>query len=369
MSDEQQVTTEVDNAGMQDSFFQDSDLQDVLSQGQNNENANAETVSNESQHTQTQEGGNEQTAGFEGNFFNEKGEFDLNGARSFISSGMSQPSSEPNVFHQMNTPQHAPPVPPKPEDNLEPWEKDYNDISEKRKAHYERYNKVFSYMEKAASEGHQGQAIWDRARQLASEDADNDWRKEEHKRIWEQKEKDRKALEEERSFSELIPKSRNNLGILYREIKGGEKGFNDFMFGPEIIKDGKATGQRDVSKAYGSDAIAWAFNITNEGKDIPKDQQALLDYYEKWWTRFTSNQKNLQTVYDMALARLQLHFNQYQAAALKARGVKENQQRQSASNRAPSPNSTKQQFQKEKPASESPFDRLLNQPDFITDSV
>lgn len=313
--------------------------------------------------------------GFEKNFFGDDGELNLNEAMNFITTNLPQKVDVPDIVTPLRSPANSfqkPVTDPNAQDQEE-WERKYNETQEKRKAHYEPYTKFWDYIKQAMEEGLQGPQLERRAFELAREAADESWNKLEFKRQHEDRLSEQKRINEERAYSELIPKSRTNLGLMYtRQYNGkalGEDGFNELVFGKDIKDDsGKVIGR---SKGFGSDFINYAFHLQNPEDSIPKDSnsQEFKEFTDRWWIKFTSNPKNLEHMMDFALSKLHLHLRQYTASALKKKGVDEaNRLRNASTGGKMSP---KQKLPKggEPNSSNDPFQNVLDGKDFVTDSV
>lgn len=365
-----------DAVSEQDSFF-DTDMSDIFgdeggtpSDDSAGTNANAANGDG-NQQSQTQDDGNgdNQQQGFERNFFGEDGTFRADEAMSFITENLpNQYEGVQDIATQMRSP-----VPPQPTakqqdgQTQEEWEREYEAQRTARENHFKPYFTYRELLQKASAEGYEGNELLRRADQLAQEQAEEEWGRKQFKEQHERRIFENKRIEEERRFSELIPKSRTNLGLMYNKFKTGESGFNELMFGREI-KDasGKVVGK---TKGYGEDAINYAFKLSTFGQELPKDPAEFKKFADDWWIRFTSDLQNLQHIMDIALSRLNLHTQKYSAAALKKQGAAEAKRlSQAAAGGKPSPI---QKTKAQNPPSDGkgdPLSKFTATPDFV-DSV
>ena len=183
-------------------------------------------------------------------------------------------------------------------DNRPEWEKQYE---EEMKAREQIRNQRLAYrnfMQKALDEGYTGDALLERANQLATEDAEKEFLRTTYERKYKQEQEAKQRQEEQQKLQQIEPQSRVNLAKVSAEFGGAEK-LQNFLFGT-VGADGK------LVNGFGVDTITMLFDIAHEGKQLPSDPAQMQDIYAKWWTKFTSNENNLRYVVDQARAKLQM---------------------------------------------------------------
>lgn len=356
-----------------DSFF-DTNLSDVMgnSESEKVEENHDEINAKGGNKGTTQDSGNGeiQVQGFEKNFFDEKGEIDLNGAMNFVTSNTPQKYDVQDIVTPMRAPLPVQPTQPvlSSQPNKEPWEIEYEAERTERENHFKPYTMYREFLQKASEEGYQCGEIWRRANELAQEAGEKEWARLRHKREYERRQSEQKRVEGERSFSELIPKSRSNLGVMYSRFKDGENGFNSLVFGgPVKDQSGKVIGQ---SKGFATDFINYAFKLENRGKEVPKDPNSkeFKEFADKWWVQFTSDPQNLEHMMDFAVSKLNLHLQRHSSNALKKMGAAEEKRLSAASQKGKPGTINRKQPIESSEKKENPFQSIMNEKDFV-DSI
>ena len=306
--------------------------------------------------------------GFEGRFIKEDGQVDLNGAMEFISSNQPKYDNVEDITSTMRSPLKLSPQQTQSSTGQpakEQWEEEFERDRTERENHFKKYFHFRDFLLQAQKEGYPDDQLLRRAEELAREEGEKEWARLQYKKQHETRAQESKRLAEERSYSELIPKSRSNLGVVYSRFKDGENGFNELVFGREI-KDptGKVIGK---SIGFGSDFINYAFKLQNRGKDIPSDptSREFKEFADKWWIEFTSDPQNLEHMIDYSMSKLHLHLQKYTAAALKKQGAAESKRLASAVSKG---KPTQVQRNQPNPAQDNTFQSIASGKDFV-DSV
>lgn len=367
-----------------DGFFDDGDVlsvegpgSDINAGGGNDDvlNQNDQSGMQDGGHNQLPDGsggtstGNQQNQmGFEGQFFNENGEVNLNDAMSFITTNMPKSYNVDDIVSPMRAPSSSFQPQTPAADAVDPIDSEMEKHFKEREDHFSTYTRYRDFLTQARDEGYEGNQLLQRADQLASQAAEKEWMRKEYRRNQESRIADEKRIKEERAHSELIPKSRTNLGVMYQRFKDGETGFNNLIYGTDIKNEkGEVVGK---TKGFGVDFINYAFSMMNQGKDIPPANTVEgKEFIEKWWVQFTSNPQNLEHMMDFALSKLNLHLQQHNAAVLKKRGAAEaNRLAMSAAGGKVNPKQ-KQPIGNQGGNHGDPFAKTLNGVDELADSV
>ena len=193
--------------------------------------ARGNDLSTSNQQVQGNEGGDTPPQGFEAQFFNEQGEFDQNSALNFITSNIPKSYDGVNdIVSPLRSPASSfqkPPVDPSAGPDPNSWEARFEAQTKAREEHDAPYMLWLDTLNKGLNELHlTGDQLLDYTKNAVRDAAGKAWAKREFQQQHESREAEDKRLAEERAYSELIPKSRTNLGVMYQRFKDGEAGFN-----------------------------------------------------------------------------------------------------------------------------------------------
>ena len=303
---ESEVLIDDNGTELSSSPFESQQQEQQQNNNQQNNNANQAKNQNTGTNNQNQQQQSQPAADpFDSQFFvqekNGNKTFDAAKALDFIQNrnGYQTSQSLNQIFQpqvaQTQAQQQAPIQ--QPVDNRQPWERELEEEQKLRESFLNPKMSWPNHFQKALELGYQGDSAIAYANEQVKNDAEMEFRKASYERRYKAEQEAKQRADEERQAQEIAPKSRINLAKVASEFGGMEK-VNALLFGVQQ-PDGK------LANGYGIETINMLFDMAHEGKQLPKDVNELQKVYEKWWTKFTSNENNLRYVVDRAKDNLQ----------------------------------------------------------------